>query len=339
MPHSSGGGSHGGGSHGGHGGSHGGSGSRGPTVSRTRFAGSRRYVTYNKGIPRYFYASKDYDPKYDKKRLLIILFYLPFLFFIVLSFKSIFPSVPKDYDHNIVIKDDADVIANEWALQESLEKFIDKTGVTPSVVTVFDDDWSEKYLSLEEYAFDRYLLEFDDEMHWLIVYSRPRNFTSDDSFVDWKWEGMQGNDTDPVLKKRELVKFNNDLQELLCDDSMDAGTAITKAFSNFTKKISLMPPLSAILMPLFMLGFVLFHAYFMLGLNELKYKNAVPAPEEGIDDISAGSYGEYEIKSEIARIADEKGKKMCPYCGGIFTPPKNRRCPYCNAKLTDENEL
>ena len=76
MPHSSGGGSHGGGSHGGHGGSHcGSSGSSGTRISRTHFAGSRRYVTYHNGEPRYFYASRNYNPKYDPKRLLIGIFY------------------------------------------------------------------------------------------------------------------------------------------------------------------------------------------------------------------------------------------------------------------------
>ena len=337
MPHSSGGGSSGGGSHGGSYG--GGSGGSAPKVSRTYYPGSVRYVARHNDKERYFYADRNFNPKYDKKRLLLILFYLPFLFFIVLSFKSALPIVKKDYDHSIVIKDDADVIGNEWALQESLKKFMDRTGVTPSVITVFEDEWSDKYTSLEEYAFDRYLAEFNDEMHWLIVYSKPRSYTSDDGFIDWKWEGMQGNDTDPVLKKRETDKFNEKLQALLTDETIDAGTAITTAFNEFSEDISLMPQLSVIIMPLFMLGFIIFHAYFMLGLNELKYANAVPAPEESTNGISSTLGGENGIRKEIVRLADEKSRKNCPYCGAEISVLTNKRCPCCDALISDEQEL
>ena len=333
MPHSSGGGSHGGGSHGGgHGGSHGGSGSSGPRISRSRFSGSRRYVTYHNGEPRYFYASKNFNPKFDPKRLLIGIFYIPFLIFIFLSFKSIIPIVPKNYNHNIVITDDADVIADEWELRESLDRFMEKTGVTPSVVTVYDDMWAGK--TLEEYAYDRYLSEFNDEMHWLIVYSKPKIYTST-GYVDWKWEGMQGDDTDPVLKERETQKFNSYLQRLLEDDTKNVGTSIAESFDYITNSFSRFPNLSALVMPLFMLGFILFHAYFMLGLNELKYRKAVPAPEEGIDDPIDEAYGGYEIKDKIADIASSKSEKMCPYCGGYFSSNLTR-CPHCNARSSDD---
>ena len=80
--------------------------------------------------------------------------------------------LPKNYDHTIIIKDEANVINDEAALKKELERFRDKTGVTPSVVTVHNETWAN-YGRLEEYAYDRYLREFDDEMHWLIVYSEP----------------------------------------------------------------------------------------------------------------------------------------------------------------------
>ena len=281
MPHSSGDGSHGGG----RGGEHGSSGSSGPRISKSRFSGSRRYVTYHNGEPRYFYASKNFDPKFDPKRLLVGIFYIPFLIFIFLSFKSVFPIVPKNYNHNIVITDDADVIADEWELRESLDRFMDKTGVTPSVVTVYDDMLEGK--TIEEYTCDRYQREFDDEMHWLIVYSKPKVYTST-GVVDCKWNEMKGDETDPILKERETHKFNNYLQSLLDDDNRNVGTSIAQSFDYITNNISRFPNISALAMPLFMLGFILFHAYFMLGLNELKYRKAVPAPEEGIDDADDG---------------------------------------------------
>ena len=328
MPHSSGDGSHGGG----RGGEHGSSGSSGPRISKSRFSGSRRYVTYHNGEPRYFYASKNFDPKFDPKRLLVGIFYIPFLIFIFLSFKSVIPIVPNNYNHNIVITDDADVIADEWELRESLDRFMDKTGVTPSVVTVYDDMLEGK--TIEEYTCDRYQREFDDEMHWLIVYSKPKVYTST-GVVDCKWNEMKGDDTDPILKERETHKFNNYLQSLLDDDNRNVGTSIAQSFDYITNNISRFPNISALAMPLFMLGFILFHAYFMLGLNELKYRKAVPAPEEGIDDADDGVYGEYEIKSKINDIASAKNEKMCPYCGGYFSSNLTK-CPHCNAMTSDE---
>ena len=336
MPHSSGGGSHGGGSHGGgHGGSHGGSsGSSGPRISRTRFSGSRRYVTYHNGEPRYFYASKNFNPKYDPKRLLIGLFYLPFLIIIFLSFKSIIPIVPRNYNHNIIITDDADVIADEWELRDSLDRFMEKTGVTPSVITIYDDTWRSESDSLENYAYKRYLREFDDEMHWLIIYSKPKNYSSDD-IGGWMWEGMQGDDTDPILTDNITQKFNNYLYNRLEDESKNVGTSMAESFDYITGNISRFPKLSALAMPLFMLAFILFHAYFMLGFNELKYRKAVPAPEDGTDISSAGSYDGYEIKNKIADIASANSQKKCPFCGGSFSR-KLTRCPHCDAWISDD---
>ncbi|MBO7472897.1 MAG: hypothetical protein J6U00_02650 [Ruminococcus sp.] len=341
MPHSSGGGSHGGGSHGGSSGGRSSGSSIGrslSTISSRRFPGSRRYATYRNGEPRYFYASKDYELKYNKKRLLLGIMYLPFLLFIFLGFKKAMPIVPKNYNHNIVIRDDADVIENEWELRDSLEKFMDKTGITPSVVTLYTDDWLEEYTTLEKYAYQRYIDEFNDEMHWLIVYSKSKVYTSSGS-GDWIWEGMQGNDTDPILKKRELKKFNSKLEELLERNDTDVGTAISSAFDDFTDKISFMPDLLVLIMPLFMLIFVLFHAYFMLGLNELKYRNAVPAPEKGIDDISSEPYGGTaeigEYPESLSTIMEEQ---ICPYCGGKYKSTVTGRCPHCNASTSSENK-
>ena len=333
MPHSSGGGSHSGGYHsGGHGGSHGSSGSSVPRISRSRFNGSTRYVTYHNGEPRYFYASKNFNPKFDPKRMLVGIFYLPFLIFIFLSFKNVIPIATKNYNHNIVITDDADVIADEWELRDSLDRFMDKTGVTPSVVTIYDDMLEGR--TLEEYATDRYTREFDDEMHWLIVYSKPKVYTST-GFVDWKWQGMQGDDTNPILKEHEIQKFNNYLHNLLMDENRNVGTSIAESFDYLTSNISRFSKFSSLALPLFMLGFILFHAYLSLGFNELKYRKAVPAPEEGIDDDNDGAYDEFEIKGNTTNTASAKNETMCPYCGGYFSSNLNR-CPHCNARMSDE---
>ena len=341
MPHSSGGGSHGGGSHGG---SHGSHGSSGPRISRTHFHGSRRYVYYNRNNePKYFYADDKFKPGFHPLRLLVGIFYLPFLIVIFFMFKEALPIVPKNYDHTIIIKDEADVIDNEDALYSELERFMKKTGVTPSVVTVHNESWDTSF-SLEEYAYSRYLQEFDDEMHWLIVYSEPIDPNPD--FNDWYWEGMQGDDTDPVLKEKYTSMFNERFHNMLWSgDKVDE--SLKTSFGYVTDHFSKKPDMSELFSPLFMLGFVLFHAFFMLGIPNLKYRNAVLAPEEGTAGNSAVDAGTYQPRSydsytpqsgmndlyssQKNNITGYVSKTVvCPYCG-ITYASKYKRCPGCNA--------
>ena len=82
------------------------------------------------------------------------------------------PSLKKPDSTEIIIKDEADVITSqdESELRSVLRDFYKKSGVVPSVITVEDTKWNG---NIESYAYTRYLSEFTDEMHWLIVYSDP----------------------------------------------------------------------------------------------------------------------------------------------------------------------
>ena len=285
MPHSSGGGSHGGGSHGGHSSSHGGSRGRGSSISRTPFAGSRRYVYYHRNRPQYFYASKSFKPGFNASHIFIIVIYLFFIVMILSTAKNFIPHVPQNYNHIIKIEDDADVITNEDALKLELERFKEKTGITPSVVTIHNEDWqSENYYNLERYAYNRYLSEFDDEMHWLIVYSEPKNGSSA-GFNDWCWEGMQGDNTDSLLTPKQADKFNSYLQSKL-ESGEDAGTSLQDSFAYFTKEIHTGPNFSALYPVAPMLLFILIHAFGMF-FPVFKYRNAVPDPN---DQNSSAAY-------------------------------------------------
>ena len=344
MPHSSGGGSHGGGSHGG---SHGGSRSSGPRISRSHFHGSRRYVYYNRNNePRYFYADNKFKPGFHPMRLLIGIIYLPFLFAAFTMIKNALPIVPKKYDHTIIIRDEADVIDNEDALYSELERFMKKTGVTPSVVTVHNESWYA-YDSLLDYSYARYLQEFNDEMHWLIVYSEPIDPNPD--FNDWYWEGMQGDDTDPVLKERYTERFADRFYSML-NSGAGVGDALSYSFSDVTDSFSKKPDMNELFMPLFMLGFIMLHAFFMLGIPELKYRNAVLAPEGGTDggsytgsysgqQYTPNSYDRYTPQSSMNDLFSPRNSNVteyvsktvvCPYCGMTYAS-KYKRCPGCNA--------
>ena len=75
-------------------------------------------------------------------------------------------ALPKKYsDHEIKIIDEAKVLGDTTELYDTLETFHDKSGITPAVITVNNEDWNRQYSDLESYAYDRYLMEFDDEMH------------------------------------------------------------------------------------------------------------------------------------------------------------------------------
>ena len=198
MPHSSGGGSHGGGSHhssSSHSSSHrsssGGSSSRIRT-SRTYFPGARRFVYYRNGVPNYVYSDTDLSKGPSKLRFLMLIFYVPFVLaaFLLISTSFGIPEKLKvDYNSQIVIQDDANVLGDTTKLGDALEDFFNTTGISPAVMTVYNSDWEDNYADLEKYAYELYVNRFYDEKHWLIVYSQPKD--PDDEFNNWYWEGMQ----------------------------------------------------------------------------------------------------------------------------------------------------
>ena len=281
MPHSSGGGSHGGGSHGGHGGSHSSS-SRTRTSSRP-FHNSRRYVYYHRNQPRYFYAGSDFKPGFSFATVFAILIYLPFLWVSISGIIKAVPHIPKYSDHTIIIKDEADVIDDESGVMKELKAFQKKTDITPAVITIYNDDWKNTFSSLEDYAYNRYLSEFNDEMHWLLIYSQPQDKANHSS--DWYWEGMQGDNTDSVLRENEAERFNSAFHSYLYDKN-DLDESLIRSFSYLTDTISMKPDMHQLGPMLFMLGFVLLHAFLMF-YPSFKYRKAQPAPL----DTDSNTYG------------------------------------------------
>ncbi len=143
----------------------------------------------------------------------------------------------------------------ENQLEQSLSEFENITGISPYVLSVNDSTWNEEYNYLDEYAYDKYLSLFSDEQHFLIVYSEP-DLPDSSGYVDWSWEGIQGNDTDPILTTGKFAKFQTVLQRGLENDSMNPEKAFTDAFSDSLSYI-LNPSLNfSAILP--MLVFVLF---------------------------------------------------------------------------------
>lgn len=293
MPHSSGGGHHGGGHHGGshHSSRHGRSGSSSGAgkISNTPYPGARRYRYRHRGGYRYFYTTRQPGQIFSWGRMLIGVVYIPFIAvgigLIAAPVKQMFVK----YDKSIVIKDEADVLDDDTVLLGSLQAFCDKTGVPPAVVTVHNEDWSEGYGNLEDYAYDRYLAEFSDEMHWLIVYSEPKE--PDPNDIDWFWAGMQGDDTDPVITDSVAAVFNVNMQQKLENTSSSVSQDIAESLdlaAERAHKLTIFSRLRQMLPGLGMLLFVGFHGFIMTGLYEFKYRKAELDPDDTETNIPAG---------------------------------------------------
>lgn len=315
MPHSSGGGSHGGGSHGG--GSHGGSGRS--SRRSTYFPGAHKYVYYKDNRPVYYYrADTIKTPEQRKKTNLAIGLFLAF-FYVLMIVSCLVGSFhhPKkldmNYDTEILIYDDIDVMTakDEEQLREILEDFQNLTGITPAVITVPQSVWLGRYTTMENYAYDLYVNTFSDEKHWLIVYSEPE---VKDGFNDWHWEGMQGDDTDPVLTQKWADTFTDHAHKYLLDQKIGVAEAFARAFSDLMPdimKTSFQPVV------LFAVFFILFHGALMYaGMFGARKKEAK------IDDASI----EIDAKAPIR-------EDQCEYCQGIYVHGLHFNCPHCGAPI------
>ncbi|MCF0113012.1 MAG: hypothetical protein HUJ60_03455, partial [Bacilli bacterium] len=234
MPHSSGGGSCGGGTHGGSSsssssGSHG---TRNYKYSSRAFPGATRY-TYvdSRGRFRSFYANQDPATAVTSGPLiygLLGFFFLLPIGIVLLTGIHNPKKLEISYDNKILIDDRAGVLSEteKTRLTGTFRDFYDESGVTPSFFTVLDSEWKENHASLEGYAFKEYVKSFDDECHWLFVYS------VNDGEPAWSFEGMQGDDTDKVLDTVFTSDFNTRLYDALMDESLTVGEAVDKTFSD-----------------------------------------------------------------------------------------------------------
>ena len=239
MPHSSGGGSHGGGFHGG--GSHGGGG--GNRVSKHYFYGARRYRRHHRrtGEDEYVYASS--RPRRTSLSSILIVAAVGVIFFLGIGLGT-HTEAPKRlnglYD-SPQIYDDAHLIENEDVLMETIKEYYVQTGICPVIYTVYDDDWSasnpalsEVYEDLETYAYFKYVDNFTDEQHFVIVYSVSihdaelmRSGKID--IPNYSWEACQGDDTDPIITEGMFRRFGHLVQDEL-EKGDDPGDAFAAGF-------------------------------------------------------------------------------------------------------------
>lgn len=353
MPHSSGGGSHGGGSHGGSGhsshssSSHHSSSSPSHRVQSTYFPGARRFRYYRHGSPCYVYSDIDLRARRDEKpRWFLIIFYIPFLLaFIPMLFSSFGGPVKPIHlpsETAIVIKDDANIFTatEKSELEKELQELKKTTGVVPAVITSNNEKWENNYNSLENYAYDLYVNNFSDESHWLILYSQPESINSD--FIDWYWEGMQGDNTDKVLDVF-IDDFNRDMQKFLTNRShYTVEEAIEKCFKQATNKFEnqgVHLELAQLSGAFFGLAFIVIHGYLMIFAGTRKpYKYS--ELQEVYDDSPTYNYNTTECKpiitpnqTTVQQTPTRLAMTKCRYCGQEYQTGAHVTCPYCGATI------
>lgn len=311
MPHSSGGGSHGGGSHGG--GSHG---SSKPSGVRTSYyPGSRRYVYYRNSKPNYIYSN--YDPTKLNKNGIISAIIMGAIFsvfsilVVIGSFISSNTPLKTPYpNEGIVIEDRAGIFYDTEDLEHELQTFYEKTKISPTIITVNNEDWEDHYISLEKYAYEQYVTRYSDESHWVIVYSEPKK--PDSSFNDWSFEGIQGDDTDNILSESVCEKFNDTVYTALLRTSYySTENAIAEGFTNINKNFKsvrgLLSYVPGIIAELIIVG-IMVGVVVLSSLPKKEYKDAMECPLEVVEEA-------------------------CDYCSGIYIVGQYTNCPHCGAPV------
>lgn len=282
-----------------------------PKVSSTMFDGATKYVFYRNNRPMYYYS--DYETGVVKKHRRLF-FWVPFIIFMLIAtVAAVQPSaLTMEYDNTVFIADTLNVIDDSDALFDALEAFRDETGITPCVVTISNESWQGYYNDLSAMAFDLYVNQFEDERHWLVVYSQPEN--PDPAFNDWYWEGIQGDDTDSIITEETADDFGMSLQKYLTNNRYSVGEALTKAFNDTTPVIMDNADIDS---DAVLGAIVLFVILFWIAIKRTAVFTKTPARPLA---MPAGA-------KPVKRRAKEIN---CEYCGGVYLSD-NLTCPHCGA--------
>ena len=238
MARSSGGGRSGGGCHSGGGGGGGGhssssGSSRHHTYSRHSFPNSHRYsYTDTNGDKRYIYCNHhpaDLPPLPWLVYLLGLIMMVGMLYTLWKEAEFL-PQHLENAFSEIYIDDRQNVIKDKEALEQKLTAFYEKTGVTPAVETVNEEEWRDTHHSLKNYAMEEYYRLFEDENHWLIVYSRGCDSAGNLTSAIWSFEGIIGDDTEDSISDWMCSVFTKQTYRNLSYTS-DPGKAIGMSFT------------------------------------------------------------------------------------------------------------
>lgn len=325
MPHSSGGGSHGGGHSGGSHSYSSGSSSSSPThifhISKHATPGSCRYVYYSRrGTAHVIYGSGYADnPDIVATLIGVIVYGFIMLGIAITCFShSVFVPKPLDltqYDSKVVIEDHIG-LPGAKKISHAFDEFKNATGVTPSIEVVYESEWTNNYISLETFAYSEYLRLFTDEKHWLIVVSFPDDFSSSD-FIEWKWEGMIGNECDKMIDSSSEGTFTKTIHQYLLKSTPETMYA---CLSDAYEELS-----TSLFKPYVSCGLIVSGLIFALIYVALAW-------------YYIGSYRNAKIFEKAIMISDTAPEYNCEYCGRMYIGGTISVCQGCGAPIPAHNE-
>ena len=320
MPHSSGGGHS-------HHGSHGSSRSKSSEMryGKRYYRGSLRYVYYLNGTPQYYFSDRPYtlqSAKSEKIKKIFsnILSAIFGLIFALTGFFSLPHKVKLDYDTEIVIHDSAQLLSDteEKEMTDAFSSFLDKTGVTPALFTIFDTELEKQGSNLHDYAYRLYVNTFDDEKHWLVVYC------IDDEEEYWSWEGMIGDDCGSIITTDLENEFTSKLQNNLEKNPGMLSSSVIDAFKTIGDKSGKMPPKKI----LGLAAAIVFGAVVLFSAVKSIIAGAKKQPSE---DPRINSV-------ECPTSEEEPETTECQYCGKKFVSGLHTSCPHCGAPIEEKWE-
>ena len=332
MPHSSGGGSHGGGSHGSHGGS---SGSGG--VSHHYYPGARRYRRhYRNGSRPDDYVYSRSLPRATGIINIVMTVVFGSMFTTIFGF-SLASSAPKKLDVDYPepeyrVFDFANLIDDDADLEDALAEYNDTTGICPVIYTVTDEEWEDDYVDLEACSYSYYVDRFNDEKHFVIVFSVPQDqieaYKSGELEVaDFSWEATQGDETDYIITEKEFSEFADNVM-----DKLEGGDrpedAFTYAFEKFTDSADKLLNPSAVqkmsrFTPLLFVSLFFIIPIVMMIASVIKNKNIeyeeVPLSDEDEKRASAPSpYGQSNPYNPYGKGAGNPDMSSVPSAIKVF---------------------
>lgn len=310
MPHSGGGSSSSGGSH-----SSGGSGgSSSPMRTNEYIPGYHRYAGYHNGRVHYYYRREAYTwddiggtSKRNEKKGVIIAIVVSLILTIVFSLRI--PSrVTNNGDTSILIKDVIGVLTTDEinSVRSSFLKFQDKTGITPALVVVDNSEWQGRFKNFETYAYNTYILSFDDEKHYLICYS-------DDGNGNWYIETMVGDELGSVLTTFWEDTLNSTLYKQMIRYG-NIADATSSAFDIITNNSNIMDVQFKLRLDMLVFAIVGCVSLVLMSKDEKR------TSEEALHSV--------ELQPNVQYVED-----TCAYCDGLYVHGMHTECPHCGAPI------
>ena len=321
MPHSGGGGSAGGGFHSGSSSSRmSSSGMRGNNMPPRRrstvfFPGAYTYLYYRNRRPYYYYSNYDLREDRRNSRVSIVILAIVALLFGLLSFNLVKKGTSDDAyvikgndSYSIIIKDSNNLLEDKESLKIGLEQVQKQSGTVLSVMAVTKDEWSSRYDSLEDYAYELYVNNFTDEDHYLIVYS----VVADNTDI-YAFETIVGDNYSSYIDYDVEDNFSRQISR-----NLESGENITTAILDATNYLS-----SAV----------------QEGVKEDRSSAKVIGIVLGVIALisiigAVFKFIDTNKQSEYVRVDKDNEQGMnCPYCGERLLTNKLSKCPFCGKNL------